>query len=146
MIKEELMKDLKEAMKERNVIKKDTITMLRAAILQVEKDKQITLDENQILEIVAKEVKKRKESKEEYIKGDRKDLADKLDIEIEVLSKYMPKQLTEEEICEIVKIAIEEENAQTPRDMGKVMKNIKPKVAAKADGKLVSEIVKKLLV
>lgn len=145
MIKEELMKDLKEAMKERNVIKKDTITMLRAAILQVEKDKQITLDENQILEIVAKEVKKRKESKDEYVKGDRQDLVEKLDVEIEVLSKYMPKQLTEEEICEIVKEAIKEENAQTPRDMGKVMKNIKPKVAARADGKLVSEIVKKLL-
>lgn len=146
MIKDELMQDLKAAMKERDMIKKDTITMLRAAILQVEKDKQITLGDNEILEIVAKEVKKRKESKAEFQKADRDDLVEGLDKEIEVLSKYMPKQLTVEEIEALVKEAIKEENATSPRDMGKVMKNLRPKVAAKADGKLVSDMVKKLLV
>ena len=146
MLKQELMQDLKAAMKERDVIKKDTITMLRAAILQVEKDKQITLEEDAILEIVAKEVKKRKESKDEFLKAGREDLVANLDKEIEILNKYMPKQLTEEEVEALVKEAIKEENATTPRDMGKVMKNLKPKVAAKADGKLVSSIVKKLLV
>ncbi len=145
MIKEELMQDLKAAMKEKDIVKKDTVTMLRAAILQVEKDKQITLEEDAILEIVAKEVKKRKESREEYKSAERLDIVEKLDKEIEILSKYLPKQLTVEEIEELVKIAIEEENATSPKDMGKVMKNIKPKVAAKADGKVVSEIVKKLL-
>lgn len=145
MIKDELMQDLKAAMKERDTVKKDTVTMLRAAILQVEKDKQITLDEDAILEIVAKEVKKRKEARTEFEKANRADLVEGLDREIEILNKYMPKQLTEEEIEALVKEAIEEENATSPRDMGKVMKNLKPKVAAKADGKLVSEIVKKLL-
>ena len=145
MIKEELMQDLKAAMKEKDSVKKDTVTMLRAAILQVEKDKQITLEDDAILEIVAKEVKKRKESRQEYISADRTDIVEKLDREIEILSKYLPKQLTISEIEELVKIAIQEEGATSPKDMGKVMKNIKPKVAAKADGKLVSEIVKKLL-
>lgn len=145
MIKEELMQDLKSAMKEKDSVKKDTVTMLRAAILQVEKDKQITLEDDAILEIVAKEVKKRKESRQEYISADRTDIVEKLDKEIEILSKYLPKQLTVSEIEELVKIAIQEEGATSPKDMGKVMKNIKPKVAAKADGKVVSEIVKKLL-
>lgn len=145
MIKEELMQDLKAAMKEKDSVKKDTVTMLRAAILQVEKDKQITLEDDAILEIVAKEVKKRKESRQEYISAERTDIVEKLDREIEILSKYLPKQLTISEIEELVKIAIQEEGATSPKDMGKVMKNIKPKVAAKADGKLVSEIVKKLL-
>lgn len=145
MIKEELMQDLKSAMKEKDSVKKDTVTMLRAAILQVEKDKQITLEDDAILEIVAKEVKKRKESRQEYISADRTDIVEKLDREIEILSKYLPKQLTVSEIEELVKIAIQEEGATSPKDMGKVMKNIKPKVAAKADGKVVSEIVKKLL-
>ena len=108
MLKQELMQDLKAAMKERDVIKKDTITMLRAAILQVEKDKQITLEEDAILEIVAKEVKKRKESKDEFLKAGREDLVANLDKEIEILNKYMPKQLTEEEVEALVKEAIKE--------------------------------------
>ncbi len=144
-MKEELLKALKEAMKEKDDIKKNTITCLRAAILQVEKDKQITLSESQMQEIVAKEVKKRKESIPEYQNGGRDDIVNNLKQEIEILEKYLPKQLTKEEIIELVKESIKNTKATTPRDMGIVMKDIKEKVAGKADGKVVSDIVKELL-
>ena len=132
-------------MKEKDDIKKNTITCLRAAILQVEKDKQITLSESQMQEIVAKEVKKRKESIPEYQNGGRDDIVNNLKQEIEILEKYLPKQLTKEEIIELVKESIKNTKATTPRDMGIVMKDIKEKVAGKADGKVVSDIVKELL-
>lgn len=144
-MKEELLKDLKEAMKNKELIKKDTITMLRAAILQVEKDTQKELSEEEMSAIVSKEVKKRKESIEDYIKGGREDIANQLNEEISILSKYLPEQLTEEQIESLVKEAIENTGATTPRDMGKVMQYLRPKTAGKADGKLVSDIVKNSL-
>ena len=144
-MKEELLQDLKEAMKEKDVIKKDTITMLRAAILQVEKDSQKILTDDEICAVVAKEVKKRKESIEEYKSASRDDIVENLNREIEILSKYLPEQLTTEEIEKMVDEAIKESGAQSPRDMGKVMSILRPKTAGKADGKLVSDIVKEKL-
>lgn len=144
-MKDELLQDLKEAMKEKDIIKKDTITMLRAAILQVEKDTQKTLSDDDICAIVAKEIKKRKESVKEYEDAGRQDIADNLKREVEILSKYLPEQLTEEEIRKMVDEAIEESGAQSPRDMGKVMSILRPKTAGKADGKVVSDIVKEKL-
>ncbi|MEG0073062.1 MAG: GatB/YqeY domain-containing protein [Clostridia bacterium] len=145
-IKEELMIDLKDAMRNKNQIKKDTVTLVRAAILQVEKDDQKVLTDDEIIEIVAREMKKRKEAKKEYEKTDRKDIVESLEEEIGYIEKYLPAQLTEDEITELVKNAIAATGASTPREMGKVMKEIKPLVVGKADGKLVSDIVKKLLV
>ncbi len=144
-MKEQLLQDLKEAMKEKDVLKKDTITMLRAAILQVEKDSQKVLNDDEICGIVAKEVKKRKESVKEYEDAGRQDIADDLKREIEILSKYLPEQLTEEEISKMVEEAIVESGAQGPRDMGKVMGILRPKTQGKADGKIVSDIVKEKL-
>lgn len=144
-MKEQLLQDLKEAMKEKDVLKKDTITMLRAAILQVEKDSQKVLNDDEICGIVAKEVKKRKESVKEYEDAGRQDIADDLKREIEILSKYLPEQLTEEEISKMVEDAIVESGAQGPRDMGKVMGILRPKTQGKADGKVVSDIVKEKL-
>ena len=144
-MKEQLLQDLKEAMKEKDTIKKDTITMLRAAILQVEKDTQKTLNDDEICAIVAKEVKKRKESLAEYEQANREDIVESLKREIEVLSKYLPEQLTKEEIEKLVEQAIVESQATSMRDMGKVMSNLRPKTAGKADGKLVSDIVKEKL-
>ena len=86
-MKEQLLQDLKEAMKEKDILKKDTITMLRAAILQVEKDSQKVLTEDEMSAIVAKEVKKRKESVKEYEDAGREDIANNLKREIEILSK-----------------------------------------------------------
>lgn len=144
-LKEELMKALKEAMQNKDVLKKDTITMLRAAILQVEKDTQKELTQTDMDVIVAKEIKKRQESIPDYEKGGRQDLVDKLKREIEILSVYVPKQLTEEEIRVLVDEAISATGATGPRDMGKVMGALKEKTAGKADGRLVSEIVKEKL-
>lgn len=144
-MKEELLQDLKEAMKNKETLRKDTITMLRAAILQVEKDSQKTLNDDEICAIVAKEVKKRKESVKEYEDAGREDIAENLKKEIEILSKYLPEQLTEEEIRKMVEDAIKESGAASPRDMGKVMSILRPKTAGKADGKLVSDIVKERL-
>ena len=140
-MKEELLKALKEAMKNKDEIKKDTITLLRSAILQVEKDNQKQLSEDEMLAIVSKEVKKRKESIADYEKANREDIVQKLKKEIEILSEYLPEQLSEEEIIKIVEEAINETGATSPRDMGKVMQAIRPKTNGKADGKVVSQIV-----
>lgn len=144
-MKEQLLQDLKEAMKEKDILKKDTITMLRAAILQVEKDSQKVLSEDEMSAIVAKEVKKRKESVKEYEDAGREDIATNLKREIEILSKYLPEQLSEEEIAKMVEEAIAESGATSPKDMGKVMSILRPKTAGKADGKVVSDIVKEKL-
>lgn len=141
-MKEELMKALKEAMLNKDTLKKDTITMLRAAILQVEKDSQKVLSEAEMGAIVAKEIKKRNESIPDYEKGGREDLVEQLKKEIEILSVYAPKQLTEQEIVEIVEQAITSVGACGPKDMGKVMGAIREKTAGRADGKVVSDIVK----
>lgn len=144
-MKEQLLQDLKEAMKNKDTLMKDTITMLRAAILQVEKDDLKTLNDDEICGIVAKEVKKRKEAVAEYENARRQDIADNLKREIEILSKYLPEQLSEEEIAKMVDEAIAESGAASPRDMGKVMGLLRPKTQGKADGKVVSDIVKEKL-
>jgi len=144
-LKEELLKELKIAMQTKDMIKKDTITMLRAAILQIEKDTQKELSEDDMLAIVAKEVKKRRESLPEYEKAGRQDIVDNLNKEIAILEVYMPEQLSEEDIRKIVIETIEEVGATSPKDMGKVMQGVRAKTAAQADGKVVSQIVKEEL-
>ena len=115
-MKEQLLQDLKEAMKEKDILKKDTITMLRAAILQVEKDSQKVLTEDEMSAIVAKEVKKRKDAAIDFEKSGRDDLIDQNNAEIEVLINYLPKQLSKEEIEDIVKKLIEETGASSMND------------------------------
>ncbi len=145
MLKEKLLEDLKNCMKDKNVVRKNVIQMVRAAILQVEKDKQITLDDNQIIDIIAKESKKRKDSLVEYEKSGREDLINEIKEEIEILAEYLPKQLSIEEVEVIVKEVIKEENATSMKDMGKVMKAAKEKIGAASDGRTINEVVKKLL-
>jgi len=145
MLKERLLEDMKVSMKEKNTLRKNVIQMVRAAVLQVEKDKQIELDDSQIIEVIAKESKKRKDSVEDYKKGGREDLVKQIEEEIAILSEYLPKQLSTEEIEEIVKQVIIETGAETIKDIGKVMKGAKEKIGAAADGKTINEIVKKLL-
>lgn len=145
MLKEKLLEDLKNCMKDKNVVRKNVIQMVRAAILQVEKDKQITLDDDQIIDIIAKESKKRKDSLVEYEKSGREDLINEIKEEIEILAEYLPKQLSIEEVEVIVKEVIKEENATSMKDMGKVMKAAKEKIGAASDGRTINEVVKKLL-
>ena len=122
-LKERLLDDLKVAMRDKDIVKKNAIQMVRSAVLQIEKDKKITLDDDGIIEVVAKEVKQRKESLPEFIDSGRQDLVDNLKAEIDVLMQYLPQQLTEEEIEALVREAINESGASSARDIGKVMKS-----------------------
>ena len=144
-MKKKLLEDLKEAMKEKNERKKNAIQMVRAGILQIEKDKGIELTDEQIIELISKEVKKRKDSIADYEKGGREDLVNQINEEISYLEKYLPKQLTEEEITVIVKQIIAELGATTMKDMGKVMKAAKEKMGVTADGKTINKVVKENL-
>jgi hypothetical protein len=144
-LKEQLLEDMKNAMKEKDIVAKNTIQMARAAVLQIEKDNRITLDDDGVIEVIAKEVKKRRDVLPEYEKSGRQDLIDSLKAEMDVLLKYLPQQLTEEELEVIVRQAVEETGAASPRDMGKVMQAVMPKVKGRADGKMINVIVKKIL-
>ena len=145
MLKEKLLEDLKSAMKEKNTNKKNAVQMVRTAILQIEKDKGIEVTDEQIIDIIAKEVKKRKDSLADFEKANRQDLIDQINEEIEVLEGYLPKQLTDEELEKIVSKIVTEVGATNIKDMGKVMKEAKAQIGARADGKRINEMVKKIL-
>ena len=144
-LKDTLLSDMKIAMKEKDVLRKNTVQMVRAAVLQIEKDKQVTLGDEEILEVIAKEAKKRRDSIADFEKGGRKDLVDAANTELQILMGYLPAQLNEAEIEALVKETIAETGASSMKDMGKVMGAIRPKTKGVADGKTVNEIVKKLL-
>ena len=145
MLKEKLLEDMKIAMRDKNTIRKNVIQMVRSAILQVEKDKQIELTEDQIIEIIAKESKRRKDSLPDYEKSGRQDLIDEINQEIEILAEYLPKPLSREEIEKIVEEVIKETGASSMKEMGIVMKEAKAKIGPAADGKAINEIVKEKL-
>ena len=145
MLKEKLLEDLKDAMKTKNVNKKNAVQMVRTAILQIEKDKGIEVSDEQILGIVAKEVKTRKDAIAEYEQANREDFIEKANEEIKALEEYLPKQLTDEELVTEVKKVIEKLNATSMKDMGPVMKEAKATIGAQADGKRINEAVKSLL-
>ena len=145
MLKEQLMQDFKDAMKEKNELKKNTIMMIRSAILQVEKDTQKEMSETEIIEIISKELKRRRETLADIEKSGRTDLIDNVNKEIAVIKAYLPAELSREEIEQIISEAVAELGATTMKDMGKVMQAVKPKMAGRADNKIVNEIVKSKL-
>jgi len=144
-LKEKLMEDLKQSMKSKDKVKKDTVTMVRAAIKQREVDERIELSDTEIVDIIAKQVKQKKDSIPDFEKGSRQDLVDLTNEEIKILLEYLPPQLSDEDLESIVKEAIEATGAQSKKDMGKLMAFIMPKVKGKADGKHVNEIVAKYI-
>ena len=144
-LKDKLMDDLKSAMKDKDTIRKNAVQMVRASVLQVEKDNKITLDDEGVIEVVAKEVKKRKDVLPEYEKSGRQDLIDDLSREIEVLMAYLPQQMSEEEIEALVIDAIAQTEAKSMKDIGKVMAVIMPKTKGRADGKVINQFVRKHL-
>ncbi len=144
-LKETLLQDLKTAMKDKDVIRKNTVQLVRAGVLQIEKDNHVELDDDGVLDVIAKELKKRRDSLPEFEKSGRTDLIDNLNKEIEVLLGYLPEQLTEDEIQKIVEETIAETGAATMKDMGKVMGAVSSKVKGRADNRVVSGYVKKLL-
>ena len=143
-MKEKLVSDLKQAMKDNNTIKKNIIQLIRAAILQEEKDKQCSLTNNQIEDLIMQQKKKLLDALGQYEKANRQDLIDKTKKEIGYLSNYLPQPASEYEIEQEVKAIITEMNAAM-KEMGQVMRKAKEKFGNRANGKLLSDIVKNQL-
>ena len=144
-LKEKLMEDLKAAMKDKDIIRKNTVQMVRSSVLQFEKDNLTELDDEGVLDVIARELKKRRDVLPEYEKSGRDDLIADINREIETLLAYLPKQLTNEELEEIVTAAIAEVGATSMKDMGKIMAAVMPKTKGRADGKMINAIVKEKL-
>ena len=145
MLKEKLMDDLKLAMREKNEIRKNTVQMVRAAILQIEKDKGIVVEDDKIIEIIAKEVKSKKDALVDFEKGGREDLISQTNEEISILQEYLPKQLSRDEIKVELEKVIADLGATSMKDMGPVMKEAKARIGAAADGRTINDVVKELL-
>ncbi len=144
-LKEQLQNDLKEAMKAKDSFKRDTIRFLMSAIKQVEVDTRKELSDADIVKIIQKSIKQREEAAQQYKEGGRDDLYEKETKEAEILRSYLPKQLSDEELAQEVQATIQEVGATSMKDMGKVMQAATKKLAGQADGKRISEMVKKLL-
>lgn len=144
-IKEKLMQDLKAAMKSHDKIKKDTITMVRAAIKQIEVDKRVDLSDEEVIDIISKQYKERVSSIDEFKRGGRDDLVAQTEEEIKIILEYLPKQLTDEELEDIIKEAIEKLSITSKKQIGELMKEVMPKVKGKTDGKKVNSIASKYL-
>ncbi|MBP2650719.1 MAG: Yqey-like protein [Firmicutes bacterium] len=146
-VKDRLNEDMKLAMKEKEAGKTrlSVIRMVRASIKNLEIDQKKDLTEDEVLDVVAKEVKMRRDSMDEFRKGNRPDLVEALEQEIAILLKYLPEQLSEEAVRELVVEAVRDSKATGPKEMGKVMALLMPKVKGRADGKMVNSIVKELL-
>ena len=144
-LSDRLTDDMKQAMKDKNKSDLSTIRMMRASIKNQEIELKRPLDDNEILDVLSREIKQRKDSLQEFDKAGRQDLVDNLAAEIEIISQYLPEQLTEEEILEIVRQTIQELGASSKADMGKVMGALMPKTKGRADGKLVNNAVQQFL-
>ncbi len=144
-LKERITEDMKAAMRAKDTERLGTIRLLTAAIKQKEVDERIVLEDAQVLAIVEKMVKQRKDAIQQFMAGGRQDLADKEQAEIQVISAYLPQQAGAEEIAQIVAAAVAESGASGPQDMGKVMAIVKAQLAGRADMTVVSAQVKQAL-
>lgn len=156
-LREKIQTDIKRAMQEKNAVKVSVLRMVMAAVFNKEKEKRNKLSksgeepskldelsqltDDEVTEVISSEAKKRKESIEQYTKGDRQDLAEKEEQELELLSEYMPEQIPEDEVRKIVKQKIEELGISGPQETGKLMGAIMPQLKGRVDGKVVSKIV-----
>ena len=146
MIEERINKDYIQAMKDRDTVKSGTLNFLRAQLKNVHIDKKVqSLEDADVIAVIKKQIKQRQDSIEQYSKGGRQDLADKETAEMNILKTYLPEEMSEAEILKIIGEAVKEVQASSVKDMGKVMKAVAPKVAGRADNKLVSDLVKKAL-
>lgn len=145
MLVEKLKKDMIEAMKNKDKEKLTVIRMVKAALDKERIDKKVEVNDDLLIDVVNKQMKLRNDSLEEFKKANRDDLVKQTEAELEILKDYLPEQLSEEEVITIIEEVINEVNAETIKDMGKVMKEVTPKVKGKTDMKFVSEIIKSKL-
>ncbi len=146
-LKTRLAEDMKAAMKAREAGKQklSVLRMIKAAVMNKEIAKGRELSEEEMIEVLTHELKMRRDSIPEYEKTNRAETVESLKQEIAVIMEYLPQQMTEDEVIDLVRKVVSEVGAQTPRDMGKVMGKVIPSTKGRADGKLVSDIVKKML-
>lgn len=144
-LREQIDNDIKNALKAGAKAKISTLRLLSAALKNKQIDKRRPLTEEEVLDSVRSLIKQRRDSVEQFAKGGRQDLVDQETAEISILETYLPQQLTREVLEGMVRDAIVQSGAHGPRDMGKVMKTLVPMVGGRADGKLVSELVKHAL-
>ena len=145
-LKDQISNDLKEAMRAGDARKRDAIRLLTAALKQKEVDERTTLADADVVAIIDKMIKQRRDSIQQFEKGGRQDLADTEKFELSMLQAYMPQALSEAEIADAVAASIQEIGAKSPADMGKVMAVLKPRLAGRADISKVSALVKAKLV
>lgn len=141
-LKTQILEDIKTAMKAREPVRLGTLRLLSAAIKQKEVDERVEPDDAAVLAILEKLIKQRKDSIDQFEKGGRQDLADAEKAEVEVLSAYLPAQMSEAEIAAAIDAAVASTGAAGPKDMGKLMGALKPQLAGKADMGKVSALVK----
>ena len=144
-LKDKLMDDLKESMKNKEQVRKSVVTLIRSAVKQKEVDERVELSDEDVLAIIAKQVKQRKDALEEFKKAQREDLILQTEQEIDILTQYLPKQLTDDELESIIQEIINQIGASTMKDMGKIMGLATPIVQGRADGKSINDIAKKFL-
>jgi len=144
-LKAQLLQDMKDAMRAKDKVRLSTIRMINSLIKNAEIEKRGELTDDEIIQLLMKYAKQRKEAIEMYEKGGRQDLVEKEKAELAVVESYLPKQMSEEEIRKLVKEAIEVTGASSPKDIGKVMQHVMPKVKGRADGSVVNKIVREML-
>ena len=144
-LRERLHDDTTAAMRSGDALRRDTLRMVQDAIYKTEKAKRVTLSEDEVLGVITREVKTRRESVDAFRKGGREDLASKEEAEIAILSGYLPEQLTDDELRALVDEAVAATGAASARDLGKVMGWLSPKIRGRADGKVASGLVAQAL-
>jgi uncharacterized protein YqeY len=144
-LKETLKEDLKTAMRDKEIVKRDAIRAINTMIKQIEVDNRVELGDDDIIKLIQKGIKQREEAIAQYSTAGRTDLVEKEQEQIDVFALYLPKQLTDVELEAIIKAIITETGATSMKDMGKIMNPAKEKIGGSADGKRINDMVKKLL-
>ncbi|MGI9950828.1 GatB/YqeY domain-containing protein [Moorellaceae bacterium AZ2] len=144
-MKEQLTRDMKEALKSHDKVRLQTIRMVLASIKNAEIERRRPLNDEEIVNVIQREIKMRKEALEQFMRGGRQDLVRQAEAEIGVLEEYLPRQLSEEELLAVIRDTIREVGAQSGKDVGKVMAALMPKIRGRADGKRANQVVKELL-
>ena len=144
-LEERLVEEMKQAMKSNNKLKLSTIRMIRSASKNKEIELRKKLEDEDVVKVIQVMVRKGEESVEQFQAGGRMDLVEKEKKEIEILKSFLPQPLSQEEILKIIDQSIQETQASSLKDIGKVMKSVMPKIGGKADGKLINQLVKERL-
>ncbi len=144
-LKDQLAEDLKTAMKNKELTRKNVVTMISSSVKQIEVDERKDLSDDDVLKIIMKQVKQRKDALEFFQNGGREDLVEQTQEEISLLESYLPTPLTEEELLQLIQKAIDETDANSIKEMGVVMNKVMADSKGKADGKIVSQMVRQKL-